>query len=149
MALLILDSEALSALARPHQDELRHQRVRSALHTAHIRITLSGFRLWCWSSYMACSPLMGCDVRHLGAEGGGVGAGFGGVRGAPGGSAGFAVGWDGLPARGGVGDVRDVAGRTLPGRRVVAPLASGDCHLPYYLTVECLRDCDMIRQRRV
>lgn len=37
MALLILDSEALSALARPHQDELRHQRVRSALRTAHIR----------------------------------------------------------------------------------------------------------------
>ena len=37
MALLILDSEALSALARPHQDELRHRRVRSALQTARTR----------------------------------------------------------------------------------------------------------------
>ena len=92
---------------------------------------------------------MGCDVRHLAAEGV-VGAGaavFGRcrvvvqlVRGA--------VGWFCRPGVG-VGDVRDVAGRTLPGRRVVVPLASGDCHLPYYLTVERLRDCDMIRQRRV
>lgn len=37
MALLILDSEALSALARPYQDELRHLRVRAALDSAHQR----------------------------------------------------------------------------------------------------------------
>ena len=35
MAVLILDSEALSALARPRQDLQRHQRVRAALRSAH------------------------------------------------------------------------------------------------------------------
>ncbi len=34
MAVLILDSEALSALARPHEDRRRHDRVRAALRTA-------------------------------------------------------------------------------------------------------------------
>ena len=34
------------------------------------------------------------------------------------------------------------------GVRVVT-LAGGDCHLPYYLAVERLRDCDMSPQRRV
>ena len=37
MAVLILDSEALSALARPHQDRPRHERVRAALRTAERR----------------------------------------------------------------------------------------------------------------
>ena len=35
MAVLVLDSEALSALARPHQDLQRHQRVRAAMRSAH------------------------------------------------------------------------------------------------------------------
>lgn len=35
MAVLVLDSEALSALARPHQDPQRHQRVRAAMRSAH------------------------------------------------------------------------------------------------------------------
>lgn len=37
MAVLILDSEAVSALARPRQDRDRHQRVRAALRSAHGR----------------------------------------------------------------------------------------------------------------
>lgn len=37
MAVLILDSEALSALARPHVDPARHQRVRATMRTAHER----------------------------------------------------------------------------------------------------------------
>jgi len=37
VAVLVLDSEALSALARPQADELRHQRVRAALRSAHVR----------------------------------------------------------------------------------------------------------------
>jgi predicted nucleic acid-binding protein len=37
MAVLILDSEALSALARPHEDRPRHERVRAALRTAERR----------------------------------------------------------------------------------------------------------------
>ena len=37
MAVLILDSEALSALARPHEDQRRHERVRAALRTAERR----------------------------------------------------------------------------------------------------------------
>lgn len=37
MAVLVLDSEALSALARPHDDRVRHQRVRAALRSAHAR----------------------------------------------------------------------------------------------------------------
>lgn len=37
MAVLVLDSEALSALARPHADEVRHQRVRAAMRSAHAR----------------------------------------------------------------------------------------------------------------
>ncbi len=37
MAVLILDSEALSALARPHEDRRRHERVRAALRTAERR----------------------------------------------------------------------------------------------------------------
>jgi predicted nucleic acid-binding protein len=37
VAVLVLDSEALSALARPHADELRHQRVRAAMRSAHAR----------------------------------------------------------------------------------------------------------------
>lgn len=35
MAVLILDSEALSALARPRRDLDRHQRVRAAMRSAH------------------------------------------------------------------------------------------------------------------
>ena len=37
MAVLVLDTEALSALARPDADRLRHQRVRVALRSAHDR----------------------------------------------------------------------------------------------------------------
>ena len=37
MAVLVLDSEALSALARPHADERRHRRVRAAMRSAHAR----------------------------------------------------------------------------------------------------------------
>lgn len=37
MAVLVLDREALSALARPHADEVRHQRVRAAMRSAHTR----------------------------------------------------------------------------------------------------------------
>lgn len=37
MAVLVLDSEALSALARPTTDPLRHQRVRAAMRSAHDR----------------------------------------------------------------------------------------------------------------
>jgi predicted nucleic acid-binding protein len=37
MAVLILDSEALSALARPYEDRGRHDRVRAALRTAERR----------------------------------------------------------------------------------------------------------------
>lgn len=37
MAVLVLDSEALSSLARPHADELRHERVRAAMRSAHVR----------------------------------------------------------------------------------------------------------------
>jgi len=37
MAVLILDSEALSALARPHEDRRRHERVRAALRIAERR----------------------------------------------------------------------------------------------------------------
>ena len=37
MAVLVLDSEALSALCRPHADEFRHQRVRAAMRSAHAR----------------------------------------------------------------------------------------------------------------
>jgi predicted nucleic acid-binding protein len=37
MAVLILDSEALSALARPHEDRRRHESVRAALRTADRR----------------------------------------------------------------------------------------------------------------
>lgn len=37
MAVLVLDSEALSALARPGQAERRHQLVRAALRSAHQR----------------------------------------------------------------------------------------------------------------
>lgn len=37
MAVVVLDSEALSALAHPHTHELRHQRVRAALRSAHRR----------------------------------------------------------------------------------------------------------------
>lgn len=35
MAVLVLDSEAVSCLARPHQNELRLRRVRAALRSAH------------------------------------------------------------------------------------------------------------------
>jgi len=35
VAVLVLDSEALSALARPHQDVHRHRLVRAALRSAH------------------------------------------------------------------------------------------------------------------
>ena len=97
-----------------------------------------------------CSPFVVCDARHLGAEGI-VGAGFGVFGAVPGGGlAGFAVGWDGFggPGRGWM-TFGDAAGRTLPSRRVVVPLAGGDCHLPYYLTVVFLRDGDIGRQRRV
>jgi predicted nucleic acid-binding protein len=37
MAVLILDTEALSALARPHEDPVRHQRVRAAMRSAQRR----------------------------------------------------------------------------------------------------------------
>lgn len=37
MAVLVLDSEAVSALARPTQDLERHQRVRAAMRSAHRR----------------------------------------------------------------------------------------------------------------
>jgi predicted nucleic acid-binding protein len=37
VAVLILDTEALSALARPHEDPVRHQRVRAALRSAQRR----------------------------------------------------------------------------------------------------------------
>ena len=37
MAVLILDSEALSALARPNDDRGRHERVRAAMRSAHGR----------------------------------------------------------------------------------------------------------------
>ena len=37
MAVLVLDSEALSALARPYQDPERHQRVRATMRSAHKR----------------------------------------------------------------------------------------------------------------
>lgn len=37
MAVLVLDSEAISALARPHQDRQRHERVRAAMRSAHRR----------------------------------------------------------------------------------------------------------------
>lgn len=37
MAVLVLDSEAVSALARPRQDPLRHERVRAAMRSAHAR----------------------------------------------------------------------------------------------------------------
>lgn len=37
MAVLVLDSEALSALARPLNDRMRHERVRAAMRSAHSR----------------------------------------------------------------------------------------------------------------
>lgn len=37
MAVLVLDSEAVSALARPRQDPARHQLVRAAMRSAHTR----------------------------------------------------------------------------------------------------------------
>lgn len=37
MAVLVLDSEALSALARPRDNPVRHQKVRTALRSAHSR----------------------------------------------------------------------------------------------------------------
>ena len=37
MAVLVLDSEALSALARPTVDRPRHERVRAAMRSAHQR----------------------------------------------------------------------------------------------------------------
>lgn len=37
MAVLVLDSEAVSALARPQQSVERHQLVRAAMRTAHTR----------------------------------------------------------------------------------------------------------------
>jgi len=37
MAVLVLDSEAVSALARPHIDHARHDMVRAALRSAHAR----------------------------------------------------------------------------------------------------------------
>lgn len=37
MAVLVLDSEALSALARPFEDRVRHERVRAAMRSAHRR----------------------------------------------------------------------------------------------------------------
>jgi predicted nucleic acid-binding protein len=37
VAVLVLDSEAVSALARPEQDRERHQRVRAAMRSAHDR----------------------------------------------------------------------------------------------------------------
>jgi len=35
VAVLVLDAEAVSALARPQQDPRRHQRVRAAMRSAH------------------------------------------------------------------------------------------------------------------
>lgn len=37
MAVLVLDSEALSALARANHDRARHERVRAAMRAAHTR----------------------------------------------------------------------------------------------------------------
>lgn len=37
MAVLVLDSEAVSTLARPRQNPQRHQRVRAAMRSAHHR----------------------------------------------------------------------------------------------------------------
>lgn len=37
MAVLVLDSEAVSTLARPRQNPLRHHRVRAAMRSAHQR----------------------------------------------------------------------------------------------------------------
>lgn len=37
MAVLVLDSEAVSALARPRQNPARHDRVRAAMRSAHQR----------------------------------------------------------------------------------------------------------------
>ncbi|MGH9134350.1 MAG: PIN domain-containing protein [Ilumatobacteraceae bacterium] len=37
MAVLVLDSEAVSSLARPHLDQARHLRVRAAMRSAHSR----------------------------------------------------------------------------------------------------------------
>ena len=37
MAVVVLDCEAVSALARPNRDEQRHRRVRAALRSAHAR----------------------------------------------------------------------------------------------------------------
>jgi len=37
VAVLVLDSEAVSALARPAQNRFRHQRVRAAMRSAHER----------------------------------------------------------------------------------------------------------------
>ena len=37
MAVLILDAEAVSSLARPHENTQRHQRVRAAMRSAHRR----------------------------------------------------------------------------------------------------------------
>ncbi len=37
MAVLVLDSEAVSSLARPRVDPIRHQRVRAAMRSAHSR----------------------------------------------------------------------------------------------------------------
>ncbi len=37
MAVLVLDSEAVSALARPRVDQVRHERVRAAMRSAHGR----------------------------------------------------------------------------------------------------------------
>ena len=37
MAVLVLDSEAVSSLARPQVDPARHQRVRAAMRSAHSR----------------------------------------------------------------------------------------------------------------
>lgn len=37
MAVLVLDSEAVSTLARPRQNPQRHQRVRAAMRSAHQR----------------------------------------------------------------------------------------------------------------
>ena len=35
LQLLVLDSEAVSALARPERAQIRHQRVRAAMRSAH------------------------------------------------------------------------------------------------------------------
>jgi predicted nucleic acid-binding protein len=37
VAVLVLDSEAVSSLARPHADLVRHQRVRAVMRSAHTR----------------------------------------------------------------------------------------------------------------